>query len=370
MVNLYFSGVKEYLKDAGTGMFTLKLTDAGVTLGMVSTFKPDSPFGKFVTAQKAEAAPNFQGLPDGDFLMAASFEYNGAAVGDLLESVGKQVLSNEIIAQDPKIDAYKKTLEDYRQMATLTSDGRFVLLNPPAGGKNGIFSGAILADSSDPAKYRELQIESLKSPLSQQSMSADFKQTMTVTEDAATVKGVSLTKIHMGFALRDETPEHPLSPGARQSLAAIQKMYGSDGLTMYTAVVGKRILTVMGTDGPTLESAVAAAQTDTDVLSSNATISAVKDQVVSNPVAVAYFPVAKYVQLAQTMMSPGADAAPAAPGGPAGTPAAAVLFSAGVTDNTLTVQYHVPIAAITSTIEAVNHFKQAMQGGPTPPMQP
>jgi hypothetical protein len=319
-----------------------------------------------VTAQKPAAPLTFQGLPDGDFLVAGSFQYNGGALGDLIDSVGKQVMANEIIAQDPKLEAYKKTVEDYRQMAALTSNARFVLLTPPAGGKEGIFSGAVLADCSDPAKYRELQLETLKGPMSQQSMNADFKQTTTVTEDAVSIKGVSLAKIRIGFALRDETPEHPLGPGARQGLAMIEKMYGSDGLTMYTGVVGKRILTVVGSDGPTLENAVAAAQTETDVLSNNPTISAVKDQVVPNTVAVAYFPVAKYVQLAQAMMNPGA----AAPAAGAAQNSAAVLFSAGVTDNSMTVEYHIPIAAITSTIEAVTHFKQAMQGGPVQPMQP
>jgi hypothetical protein len=371
VINLYFSGIKQYLKDATTGMFTLKLTDAGVTLGMVSGFKPESPFGKFVTAQKPTGPLTFQGLPGGDFLAAGSFTYNGAAIADLMENVGKQIFANEVIAQDPKLDAYKKMLADYSQMIALTSGGRFVMLNPAVGGKNGLINGAVLTESSDPTKYRDLVMEMLKSPSAQQaqqSMNPDVKQTVTVTEDAATIKGVSLTKIHMGFSLREETPEHPVNAAAKQGLAMIQKMYGPDGATIYTAVVGKRVLTVFGADGPTLEGAVAAAQTDTDVLSSSPTISALKDQIVANPVVVAYLPVAKYVQLAQTFMNPTADAAPA-PAAPAGN-TAAVLFSAGVTDNTLKVQYHIPIAAITSTMEAVNKFKQSMQGGPVPPMQP
>jgi hypothetical protein len=367
VVNLYFTGVKEYLKDASTGMFTLRLTDAGVTLGGVSTFKPESPMGKYVTAQKPTGPLTFQGLPDGDFLMASSFQFNGESLGELVDTIGKQVLSNEIIAQDPKIDAYKQTLDIYRQLTALLTGGRFVLLNPPAAGKNGLFSGAVLYDTTDPVKARQLVLEAIKSPLAQQSMNPDLKQAVTVTEDAVTIKGVSLAKIQMKFTMREETPEHPLSPGSRQALMMIQKMYGPDGLTTYMGTVGKRTLFIYGSDGPTMESAVAAAQTDTDALSANPTISAVKDQVVPNTVAVAYFPVAKYVQLAQAIMNPGAEAAPGA--APAQN-TAAVLFSAGVTDNTLTMEYHIPIAAITSTIEAVTKFKQSMQGGPVPPMQP
>ncbi len=144
-------------------------------------------------------------------------------------------------------------------------------------------------------------------------MNGDLKQTVTVEEDAVNIKGLALTKIHITFGLRDETPDHPVSPAAKQGLAMIEKIYGPDGMTLYTAVFGKRILTVFGSDATILESAVAAAQADTDILSNNATISAVKDQIVKNPVAVAYFPLAKFVELAQTMIG-GTGPAPRRPG--------------------------------------------------------
>ncbi len=371
LVNLYFSAAKQYLKDATNGMFTLRLTDAGATLGMVSAFKPESSFGKFVASQKPAGPLNFQGLPDGDFLMAASFQDNGQAMADLINTVGKQVLSNETIAQDPKIASYKELLEKYRQMATIITGGRMVLLQPLATGKNGIFNGSVLIDTTDPAKYQQLAIDALKNPFAQQAqqaMNPDMKQTTTVTEDAVTIKDVKLAKIHMQFSLREETPDHPLNPASKQGLMMVQKMYGSDGMTAYTGIVGKRVLVIYGSDGPTMEAAVTAAQTDTDALSSNATITAVKDQIVPNPIVIAYLPVAKFVELAQTMLKPAAtEAAP--PAAPAQN-VAAVLFSAGVTGTTVTAEYHVPIAAITSTIEAVTKLKQSMQGGETPPMQP
>ncbi len=153
MINQYFAAIKEYLKDANTSMFTMRLSDAGVTLGMAADFKPDSPLAKFVAAQKPSAPLTLQGLPDGDLLAAGTFAFNGPSVGELFESVGKQVLANEVIAQDPKIEAYKKTLEQYRTMAGLTSGARFAMLQAAPGGKTGLFNGAMIADCSDPQKY-------------------------------------------------------------------------------------------------------------------------------------------------------------------------------------------------------------------------
>ena len=131
MINQYFAAIKEYLKDAHTSMFTMRLSDAGVTLGMATDFKADSPMAKFVAAQKPSAPLTLQGLPDGDLLAAGAFAYNGQSFGDLLDSVGKQILANEVIAQDSKIDAYKKTLEQYRTMAALTSGAGSSCSSPP-----------------------------------------------------------------------------------------------------------------------------------------------------------------------------------------------------------------------------------------------
>ncbi|HUO08025.1 MAG TPA: hypothetical protein VM008_06980 [Phycisphaerae bacterium] len=355
MVNAYFSAFKEFVKDANHTMLTLRLSDTGLTLGTIGAFKPESPFGKFVAAQKPKEPPTLAGLPDGEFLVAGALTFNGASMADLLGTVSKQVFANEVIAQDPKIEEYKKTMVLYEEMATLSNGASMVLLPPPANGKIGFFYGAMLADVTDPAKYRALQLQSLKGPLAQESMNPDFTQKVTVTPDAVTVKDVKLTKINMKFGLREETADHPLAPGSKQGIEVIKKMYGEDGLTMYTGIVNKRILSIFGSDQAILEGAVDAAQNNSETLSNNAMISGVKDQVVANPVAFMYLPIARWVAVAQSMIKPGSDVTPVPNIAP-------VLASAGVTGNTLTMELHVPINAITSTIEAGTKFKQAMSG--------
>ena len=363
IVNLYFSGLKEFVQDANHTMLTLRLSDTGLTLGMIGAFKAESPFGKFVAAQKPKDAPSLAGLPDGEFLAAGAFTFNGQSMADLIGSVSKQIFANEVIAQDPKIEEYKKSVVLYQQMAALSSGGSVVLLPPPANGKNGFMYGAAFADVSDAAKYRALQMQAFKSPFSQQSMNPDITQKVTVSANPVTVKDVKLTKVNMKFGLREETADHPLSPGSREGVAMIKKIYGEEGLTMYTGIVNKRVLTVFGADQTILEGAVDAAESGTDVLGNNAMISGVKDQVVANPVGFAYLPIARWVAVAQSVMKPGSDASPAQNIAP-------VLLSAGISGQTLTAEWHVPINAITSTIEAVTKLKQAMSSGAQEGPQP
>ena len=81
MVNLYFSGFKQFVQDANHTMLTLRLSDTGLTLGMIGAFKADSPFGKFVAAQKPKEAPSLMGLPDGEFLAAGRGDIQRAVDG-------------------------------------------------------------------------------------------------------------------------------------------------------------------------------------------------------------------------------------------------------------------------------------------------
>jgi hypothetical protein len=261
------------------------------------------------------------------------------------------------------VEEYKKGVVVYQQMAALSTGTSMVLLPPPANGKNGLLYGATLVDVTDAAKYRALQLQALKSPFSQQSMNPDFTQKVTVSANPITVKEVKLTKINMKFGLREETADHPLSPGSKEGLMIIDKMYGKDGLVMYTGTVNKRVLSVFGSDQAILEGAVDAAQNATDTLSNNAMISGVKDQVVANPVGFVYLPIARWVTVAQTVMKPGSDATPPANVAP-------VLFSAGITGQTLTMEWHVPINAITSTMEAGMKLKSAMSAGAGPGAEP
>ena len=127
------------------------------------------------------------------------------------------------------------------------------------------------------------------------------------------------------------------------AMEEIQKMYGPDGLTMYVGAVGKQVLFVYGSDGPTLESAVAAAQANTDTFSSNPAVMATKDQRAGGQSDRGLLSAdhATRVTLAQSIISfhsPAADA----PASPAVSNAPPLVSSLGVTGSMLTSELHVP----------------------------
>jgi hypothetical protein len=354
---------KQFLKDADASMVTLRLTESGATLGAAGDFKSESTIGRFVAAQKSSKPVSLQGLPSpgAGFLFAGAMNWDPASMSTVMKNFTQTLLADETLAKDPRGADLKKALDLQRQMIEITTGAKFILLDPPAGGKNGFFSGVFLIDSTNPARFQELQSESMRGNFLQDPMNPDIKQQVTVTPDAVTVKGVKLTKMNVKMSLREDTPDKPVNPASRVAIEMAQKIYGPDGMTIYSGVIGTRGIVISGSDAGTLESAVAAAQANTGELASNPLIAASKEQLVANPVAVMYLPITRWVTLASAILKPG-GAAETAPS-PAISNAPPVVMSAGVTNSLMTAEVHVPIATISGMKEAVARLQAGMNGG-------
>jgi hypothetical protein len=360
-INMVFNFVKQFFTDAGAGMLTVRLTDSGATLGLVGDFKPESSFGKFVAAQAGRGPVTLKGLPGGNFLIAGTAHWNSGSISGLIGNITDQFLADPAIAKDPKADDIRKAFDAARQMMAITQGMNMVLLDPPAGGKGGLLNGAALMETSDPQKFIDLEMQSLKNPIAQSTMNADLKTSVAIG-DSIKVKDVQLTRLSVKFALRDETPENPISAENRQAFEIIQRMYGKDGLSISFGIVGKRVIVLYGTDSAMMESAITAAQENTEALSTNAAINSVKDDVVANPVAIFYLPAARWVALAPGLILPGMKVNAASD--PAINTAPPMVMSAGVSGKMLTAEIHVPIASVTAIQEAVKQLGTGMQGGP------
>jgi hypothetical protein len=339
----YFGGLRQYIKDANAAMMTVRLSDAGLTLGTVASFKPETPFGKFVAAQKNAKAVSFQGLPNGEVLMAGSFNWDAASVSTQFADAFKRITSDEALAKDPKSKDLANVSEQVRQIMALVNGGSIVLLDPgAAGAKNGIFQGAYVLDSTDPEKLKNLMLEMMKNPaIKSGAMSGGLKQNVTITADAVTIKSTKLTKIQTTVSLED-TAENPASDAAKRNLEAFKALYGPDGMTLYASVIGKRLLIVLGSDARILESSVAAAETNANELPNNQLLAGSKDQVLPNAIAAVYLSPGKLVTAMQHAMPPGAPALNIN----AGTQP--IVISAAVKDSSLTAEVHIPTATITA----------------------
>jgi hypothetical protein len=360
-IRAVFDLARRFFKDAGAGMVSLRLSDSGVTLGMVADFKADSPMGKFMAAQPAKAeAVALKGLPAGNFLAAGAGQWNTPMLSNTVGEFLGQIAADPSRAKSPRLAELRQSIDDVRQALGLVGGARFTMLEPPAQGKDGYFSGAILVETSDAKKLVDLELKMAGNKLAQDSMSPDIKTTVAVTPNALTVKDVPLAKVSVKYSLRDEAPDKPVTNASKGQFEILQKLYGAGGMTVYMGAVGKRMLMVYGSDANLIESAVSAAQTDSDALAASADIAASKSELVANPLGVVYLPVARWVKLAQGILLPEGEAQTAPGAGAAGAPP--VVLSMGVAGTVVTVEAHVPIATILATQEAIQRLERGGGG--------
>lgn len=376
MVVSAFSFAKEYVTDATDAMLAWRLSDSGATMSIIGNFKKDSPLAKFVGSQAQVAssglAASLKGLPGGNFIFAGGAALNPDPLVKQMGDFEDKLLADPGVAKDPRVDQLRQTLDGIKQEMALVQGGHMVLLDPSAGGQNGMLNGAVLIDASDAQKLMTMQTQLTKNSVFLQDASPYITQKVTTSPNAVTIKGVHLDRLNLTMALKPDSPDNPVPEAIKAEMPIIQKMYGPDGLTVYTGVVGKRVLWIYGSDNVTLESAVSAAQANSDELSPGPMIAATKEQIVANPLMVTYLPVARWITLAQSMLAPPPAAGSPGPG-PNITNAPPVLASAGVTGTTLTLELHVPIATITGIREASERMERAMMpagGAPGPDMQP
>jgi hypothetical protein len=320
--------------------------------------------GKFVAAQGGGAAPTLKGLPGGSFLLAGAAKWDSASVTKIVDDFSKKLLADPDVAKAPNVAVLTKGLDDITQLMAITRGMSVVLLDPPAGGKDGIFCGAALVDTTDPKKYMALESDMLQSNFAQV-MNPNVKQTTTITPDSVTIgEDVKLSKVTMKM---DVQVPAGAAGGMQQEIQGaakqmIDKMYGPEGMTMYIGVVGQKVIVIYGSDHGTMEAAVAAAKANSEPLATEPGIKATRDQVVANPVSFMYLPVTRWVTLGQAIAIPAQPGAAPPPANPVINNAPPGVLSVGVTGTQMSLETHVPIATILGVQEAVKRIQDAMAG--------
>ena len=78
-LGVFFDIGRQFFHDCAGQHGDGAVTDSGATLGLIAEFKPDTPMGKFVAAQKGACAGR-SGPAGGSFLFAGSGKWNGDAM--------------------------------------------------------------------------------------------------------------------------------------------------------------------------------------------------------------------------------------------------------------------------------------------------
>jgi hypothetical protein len=354
--NLVFAAAGNFLEDAESSLLTVRLGDAGVTLGASGSFKKDSTWGKFIAAQKPNREVSLKGLPKFEEPLAAGSIYlDSSNITMMLTSLVERVTTNPsatLPGAKGDVEQTTKAMVIQKQMAEISSGGSFAVYTPADAKATGYLHAVFLIESTDAGKYVGLIAELAKMG-SIDTAGSPIKVGVTVKENAETIGAVSVNRIKFTVnPLRDTAPASPAG--------LVNDIGGPNGITLTTAAVGKHAVLVLSSDRKLVAAAIEAAKKDSDELGASKEVAAVKGQVLANPSLVVYLPVDRWIAVAH-LGKPAATGLALGLQPPVPTP---VVMSANVTGQTVRFELFVPMTTLTSGVEAVKmQFGRMMFGG-------
>lgn len=368
-LDMVFNGVRSILTDGQAALLTVRLNDAGATIGFAGHFKADSEIGKSLAQQKPLVGDPLAGLPVGSPLIVGAGTINGSTFADFMGNFYEQFATNPQVAADAaKVEAFKKYGALQKEAWALTKSVRFAMYEPKPGQK-GLVAGAGIIEVTDSAKYLDLSQQMSKDNLIGLTSSGQgFKIDVVQEKDPVTVADLAFRKFSMTFTSDPAVPETPQS---KMALKMMKTMYG-DQLDMYqVALDGQHVLVVGGSDPTLLASAAAAAKANSGALSKTPEIMTAAKEVLPNVSGVVYLPIDRMIAVVRQLVKNN-GALPTATA--AADPAAAVVIkeniapialSGAVSGANATMEIHLPVSAL---INITQNIREAQGGGMQPPM--
>lgn len=344
------TGFEQIITDADGGVETIRLDDAGVTLGFGAHLKPGTPSGNFIAAQKPLPNTELTGLPNGKFIMAASGTWDAGTMGKLVGFFGDMLTKNPAIANSPKLDAVKRNFEAQKQVVSMMTAARFALYEQELTNA-GIFSGVVDIDVTDSAKFKEIVRKSVEdNAAASEALQPSIAINLVKKEESFVSHGVTVDEYQMKYTAKDPLPTGVTPEQSKMEIATINKMWGQDGMRLYMGYFDKSAVEVINGDQKLMDSAIYAAKAKSNELGALPEISAVNKQVVPNAIGVIYLSVDRIIAQVKKVAAT-QEGAPA--GGVAlGGNTYPVVISAGVTESVLTTEMHFPTSAIGTMIQA------------------
>jgi hypothetical protein len=367
-MDFFFNGIREVLTTAQAGVMTLRLNDAGATVGFSGHFTVDSQIGKALATSKTLAADPLAGLPAGQPLLAGAGTWDGTAFSDFISGFYGQMLADPALVEGKKAEDLKAYAELNKQAMMLLRGGRLAIYEPKPGQK-GLIHAVALLDVTDSAKYMTVQQAMLKDNLVQAgAVSNDFKMEVTSATDPVAVKGLSFQKITVKFSA---DPDKPETPQSTMQLKMAKALYG-DQLAMYSAPLdATHVLMVMGDDTSLLEQAAVAATTKSPELSKTPEIATASKEIVPDAAYVAYLPVDRWIAIGKQIAKNGGEMPTTAPAvEPGGVVIkeniAPLTISAATGKGIATVELHLPISALANISQNIHDAQGpgAAEGAP------
>lgn len=373
-MDLFFNGLRSVLTDGQAGLLTVRITDAGATVGFAGHFKPESALGKDMAAQKPIAGNPLQGLPAGSILFAGAGTLNGGLVTDYLGNFYDQLLADPQALEGKNAEDFKKYTELTKQTLALTRGARVVGFEPKAGQK-GVLHGVGIIDVTDSAKMLELQKQMVQDNLYAVS-TVGQPITITGTQTAGpSIDGVAFTKITMKYAVN---PDQAGDPAAEPAIKMLNAMYGEQVEIYMAALDTEHVISVFGSDEALLAASVKAYKSKSLDLANTSDLKLATKEILPNAVGVGYLPIDRVIALGKKIAQNGGELPTTAPAAPEADsviikdPVAPLAISISAAAGNVTGEIHVPVSALVNISQNIQDAQGHPEGGPmmVPPPQP
>lgn len=374
-MDLFFNGLRSVLTDGQAGLLTVRITDAGATVGFAGHFKPESALGKDLAAQKPIAGNPLQGLPAGSILFAGAGTLNGGLVTEYIGNFYDQLIADPQALEGKNAEDFKKYTELTKQMLALTRGARVVGFEPKAGQK-GVLHGAAIVDVTDSAKMLELQKQMVQDNLYAVS-TVGQPITLTGTQVAGPViDGVAFTKNTMKYAVN---PDQAGDPAAIAAMKMLNTMYGGDQVEVCIAALDpQHVMYVFCPDDALLAASVNAYKTKSLDLANTPDLKLAAKETLPNAVTVGYLPIDRIITLGKQIAKNGGELPTTAPAAPEADsvimkdPVAPLTISLSAVAGNLTGEIHVPVSALVNISQNIQDARGPAEVSPmmVPPPQP
>jgi hypothetical protein len=280
-----------FLNDATAATVSLNIGDTGISSTVMAEFAPDSYAGNIAKQMKNTDQSLLTGIPAGKYLLF------GGSVND--PDVTNKVfddLVNPIAAQMKDVDADQaaavdKYIANLKQYLMATKSQAVGVIAPSGALGQEPLMQMVSVQSGDANVLKTSYEQSLQQ---QQDMMKSFGTQqgtvkVTVTPNGKTVDGISFDTAHTTFDM------NAAGPGAAQAQMAMTYLYGPNGMTVNSGIVGDKLLIGMGTSDQVLSSAIAAIKGNEDALGKLPGVQAVDAQLPKSRVGAMYVPLDQLV---------------------------------------------------------------------------
>jgi hypothetical protein len=286
VVNIYMNAIQEYLEQGTSGVFSVDLSEAGITASTFAEFKPDSPLGQNFAGLKGDTTTAlFTGLPDRKYFAVGGYAADPKVSGQMLAHLIDPAIAELGAADDQfkQVGDIASSMKEALGATKANAAGYVVPTGAP--GADGVLQ-AVAVNVGDAktiqGSYRKTFV-ALADMMKTGPQSVNAPMTFDFKPDAKTIDGVSLDHLQTNLTT------DPNDPKTAQAQQAIALLYGPNGVGSYSGIASDNsFIAVTGGNDQLISDLIASAKAGQDAISNRPYITPVAAHLAKKPILVYY----------------------------------------------------------------------------------